>query len=194
MENQTNGCANGHDTTDEIQPELISDDRQQSETFSLDDIATDADDIPITGDSVLDHVEVRKPYQQEWFQVHKSWSLSTRAVIIKIGAKETVYLLHKRLMPCSEALEQDSVPVLVCVCINTKGKIFIWVVRKGKDDGALSKYYMTTREHIKKATTNWIRHFWLGDQGRHAMRVAQFQDKPQRERADSKGAARRGSR
>jgi hypothetical protein len=176
MDNGSFRYSNEHDQS-AIQPDLIAEDPPK-EGFDLNDIATEEDDTEITGENILAHVEVRRPHPQEWFQTHPTWAVSTRAVIDKRGTKETVYLLHKRLMPWSEALEQDSVPVLVRICINVKGKIFIWVIRKSKDDGSLSKHYTTALEHVQRATTNWVRRFWLEDESRHVMRVAQISDKP----------------
>ena len=83
--------------------------------------------------------------------------------------REIYYLLHKRLMPWSESLEQDSVPVLVCVWINLKGRIFLWVIRKSKDDDKLSRHYATALEHVHTATTPWIRRFWLDEDRMHVM-------------------------
>lgn len=152
--------------------------QQPSAAFTLDDLAQEEDDLAITADSVLNHVEVRKPHQQEFFRCHPTWRLSTRAVIDKRGTKEVYYLLHKRLMPWSESLEQDSVPVLVCVCVNLKGRIFLWVIRKSKDDGDPSSLYATALEHVRSATDNWIRRFWLDDEKTHVKRVAQISAKP----------------
>jgi hypothetical protein len=152
--------------------------QKPSATFTLDDLAQEEDDLTITGDNVLNHVEVRRPGGQEWFQCHPTWKLSTRAVIDKRGTREVYYLLHKRLMPWSESLEQDSVPVLVRVCINLKGRIFLWVIRKSKDDGDPSRLYATALEHVQTATTDWIRRFWVEDERMHIKRVAQISDKP----------------
>src|SRR5262245_29200730 len=103
---------NGHDQT-EIESDLDGEEFEQSgPAYTLDDIAQDDDDLSIIGDNVLNHVEVRRARAQEWFQCHPTWRLSTRAVIDKRGTQEVCYLLHKRLMPWSESLEQDSVPVL----------------------------------------------------------------------------------
>jgi hypothetical protein len=176
MEKFTNG-----EDRDGIEPDADGtalDPRQDDETFTLADIATDNDDVIITGDGALNRIEVRKPHPQEWFRVHPTWKLSTRAVIDKRGVKEIYYLLHKRLMPWSETLEQDSVPVVVRVCINLKGRIFLWVIRKSKDEGDPSKLYATALEHVQAATTSWIRRFWVEDERRHVKRVAQIEDKP----------------
>src|SRR5215475_6767321 len=170
---------NGHDC-EGVEPDVddtISE-PPQSNPFSLDDVAQDDDDTIITGENVLNHVEVRRPHKQEWFQCHPQWKLNTRAVIDKRGTKEVVYLLHKRLMPWSESLEQDSVPVLLRVCINLKGKIFLWVIRKSKDDGDPSRLYATALEHVQAATTSWIRRFWLDDERRHVKRIAHIADEP----------------
>ena len=171
---------NGHDR-ENIEPDNpVSEPQIQKSvpTFTLDDLATEEDDLTIIGDDILKHVEVRKPRQQEFFRCHPTWKLSTRAVIDKRGAREVYYLLHKKLMPWSESLEQDSVPVLVVVCINLKGRIFLWVIRKSKDDGDPSKLYATALEHVQAATGDWIRRFWLEDERIHVKRVAQIPDKP----------------
>lgn len=152
--------------------------RQPSAAFTLDDIAQEEDDLAITADSVLNHVEVRTPHPQEWFQCHPTWKLSTRAVRDKRGTREVYYLLHKRLMPWSESLEQDSFAVLVRVCINLKGRIFLWVIRKSKVDGDSSGHYATALEHVQAATTNWIRRFWVENEQHHIKRIAQIPAKP----------------
>jgi hypothetical protein len=171
---------NGHDQVD-IEPDPVSEGELPEKSgpiFTLDDLATEDDDLTIVGDDVLKLVEVRRPHPQEWFQCHPTWKLSTRAVIDKRGTREVCYLLHKRLMPCSESLEQDSVPVLVVVCINLKGKIFLWPIRKSKDDGNPAKLYATALEHVRAATSDWIRHFWLEDNHIHTMRLAKLPDIP----------------
>jgi hypothetical protein len=81
-------------------------------------------------------------------------------------------------MPLSKSLEQDSVPAFVTVCVNIKGKIFIWVVRKSKSDGDPSKHYNTALEHIKAARTKWIRRFWVEDEHHHQKREAELPDQP----------------
>jgi hypothetical protein len=176
MEKFTNG-----EDRDDIVPDADGTvmDQEQDESFTLSDIATDEDDVVITGDNVLSRVEVRKPHQQEWFRVHPTWKLTTRAVIDKRGAQETCYLLHKRLMPWSESLEQDSVPVLVRVCINRKGKIFLWVIRRGRDDDKLSKFYSIALEHVQAAITSWVRRFWVEEDGRHHKRTSKVESQPE---------------
>ena len=162
-----------------MEPELISEEEIGKGGFTLSDLAREEDDADLTtGENPLDQIEVRSPGQQEWYRTHPEWSLSTRAVIDKRGTREVVYLMHKRLMPWSETLEQDSVPVMVRVCVNSKGKLFIWVIRKQKKDGTLAKNYSATLDHIQNSLTKWIRRFWVADQGRHVMRVAQIADEP----------------
>jgi hypothetical protein len=176
MENEKS-FSNGHDK--EIEPDLISEEvKQPTLGYTLDDLATEDDDIEILGDNVLNHIEVRRPHAQEWFRSHPTWKISTRAVIDKRGTKETVYLVHKCLMPYSESLKQDSYPVLVQACTNTKGKIFLWVCRKLKDDGDPSTIYKTALEHIDAARTNWIRRFWIDSEKKHVKRTAQLRTEP----------------
>src|SRR5215510_10326816 len=148
MNENENGYSSGH-AREDIEPDLIPEEgkpKQPALSYTLDDLATEDDDVEITGDNVLNHIEVRRPHQQEWFMAHPTWRISTRAVIDKRGTKETVYLVHKCLMPYSETLKQDSVPVLVQTCINIKGKIFLWVIRKLKDEGDPSMFYKTALE------------------------------------------------
>ena len=97
---------NGHDQED-IEPDSVpvgKDLRQSSPTYTIDDLAQEDDDLTITGDGVLNHVEVRAAASPRVVQVHPSWKLSTRAMIDKRGTREVYYLLHKRLMPWSESL------------------------------------------------------------------------------------------
>jgi len=177
METSKVQFTNGQDRSD-IEPDPIESEVLQTPpgTFNLDDLAQDEDDIQIVGDNILNHVEVRKPGQQEWFMAHPSWGLNTRAVITKSGTKEVVHLIHKCLMPPVETLEQDSVPVLVIPCINLKGKIFIWVIRKSRSDD--SKMYVSACEHVAESRTHWIRRFWNEGARMHEKRVAKISDKP----------------
>jgi len=146
--------------------------------FTMDDLATEDDDIPITGENPLKYTEVRKPGKQEWWMSHSLWQLSQRVVIEKSGFKEIVHLIHKNLLPPSKSLEQDSVPALLSVCINLKGRLFIWVIKKSKKDGDPSKYYSEALQSIQAARTKWVRHFWLDDEGRHERRIADLPDVP----------------
>ena len=141
--------------------------------FTMDDLATEDDDIPITGENPLKYTEVRKPGKQEWWMSHSLWQLSQRVVIEKSGFKEIVHLIHKNLLPPSKSLEQDSVPALLSVCINLKGRLFIWVIKKSKKDGDPSKYYSEALQSIQAARTKWVRHFWLDDENRHERRIAE---------------------
>ena len=157
-----NGIANSRDSQgfDWGSGEQQSPITESSANFSLDDIYQENDDLDITGDNVLTHIEVRKPQAQEWFMAHTTWYLKdTRAVILKSGTKTTVHLIHKKLTPLSESLEQDSKSVFIQVCINRKGKLFIWVISKSKDGEDLSKHTKIATEHIRIARTKWIRHF-----------------------------------
>ena len=131
--------SNGHGKED-IEPDPISEQKPVQEYFDFSEIATEEDDTTITADNVLAHIEVRKPGQQEFFQVHPDWQFSTRVIIDKRSGREVVHLLHKSLMPWSESLEQDSVPVLILACINLKGRIFLWVIRKSKDGSDPSNF------------------------------------------------------
>jgi hypothetical protein len=147
--------------------------------FTLDDLATEDDDFTIAGENPLKHTEVRKPGRQEWFMSHPSWQLSQRVVIVRgSGFKDVVHLIHKNLLPPSKSLEQDSVPALLSVCINLKGRLFIWVVKKSKKDGDPSKYYSAALQSIQAGRTKWVRHFWLDDEGRHERRIAELPDVP----------------
>jgi hypothetical protein len=147
-------------------------------TFTMDDLATEDDDFAIAGEKPLKYTEVRKPGRQEWWMSHPSWQLSQRVVITKSGFKDLVYLVHKNLLPPSKSLEQDSVPALLSVCINLKGRMFIWVIKKSKKDGDPSKYYSSALQSIQAARTKWVRHFWLDDEGRHERRIAELPDVP----------------
>jgi hypothetical protein len=180
MNENQNKFANGHDRGD-IEPDLISEEKPQQPVqayFNLEEIATEEDDLSIAGENVLNHIEVRKPHQQEFFRVHPTWQLSTRAIIDKRGGRDVVHLLHKSLMPWSVTLEEDSVPILIVVCINLKGQIFLWVVRKGKDGSDPSSLYSTALQHIEAARSHWIRRLWVGESRMHVKRVADLPNKP----------------
>jgi hypothetical protein len=144
----------------------------------MDDLDLSEDDIPITGEDPLKHTECRKPGRQEWFRAHTKWQLSQRVVITKSGFKDVVHLIHKNLLPPSKSLEQDSVPALLSVCINLRGKIFIWCIKKSKKDGDPSKYYSAAQQSILAAREKWVRHFWLDDENRHERRIAELPDVP----------------
>ena len=146
--------------------------------FTMDDLATEDDDVPINGENPLKYTEVRKPGNQEWWRSRPSWQLSQRVVIVKSGFKDVVHLIHKNLLPPSKSLEQDSVPALLSVCINLKGRLFIWVIKKSKKDGDPSKYYRDAQQSIREGRTKWVRHFWLDDEGRHERRIADLPDVP----------------
>jgi hypothetical protein len=175
MENEK---ANGHDV-EGIEPDSVEEKgSNQTPAYSLEDLASEEDDLSITGDNVLSHVIVRRPHKQEWFQCHPTWRLSTRAVIDSRNGADVVYLLNKKLMPWSKSLEQDSVPVLVRPCVNNRGRIFLWVIKKSKDDGDPSGIYKKALDHIEEATRNWIRRFWVDEERTHHRRIAQISDKP----------------
>ena len=169
--------SNGHGKED-IEPDPISEQKPVQEYFDFSEIATEEDDTTITGDNVLAHIEVRKPGQQEFFQVHPTWQFSTRVIIDKRSGREVVHLLHKSLMPWSESLEQDSVPVLILACINLKGRIFLWVIRKSKDGSDPSNFYSTALQHADAARKGWIRRLWVADSRVHVKRVAELKDVP----------------
>ena len=151
---------------------------EEKPVFTLDDLATESDDVPINGENPLRYTEVRKPGNQEFWMSHPKWQLSQRVVIVKSGFKDVVYLIHKDLLPPSKSLEQDSVLARLTVCINLKGRLFIWVIKKSKKDGDPSKYYRDANESIRQGRTKWVRHFWLADEARHDRRIAELADVP----------------
>jgi len=177
MNSENNKFSNGHDKY-EIESDPVSDQKPVQSYFDFSEIAAEEDDIAVTGDNVLARVEVRKPGQQEFFRVHPAWQFSTRVIIDRRNGREVVHLLHRSLMPWSETLEQDSVPVLILPCINLKGRIFLWVVRKGKDGADPSSFYSTALDHAAAARSCWIRRLWIAETRSHVKRVADLKDKP----------------
>jgi hypothetical protein len=166
-----------------LEPELITEEETRSSVCTLDDLAREEDDADlVVGDNPLKQIEVRKPRQQEFFQTHPKWVLDTRAVIAKHGARDVVYLLHKKLMPWSETLLEDSKPVSVRVCMSYQGKLpgklFVWVFKRLLRDGVPARTYQDTMDHVRESRTHWVRHFWLESEGRFQMRIGQMKELP----------------
>lgn len=177
-ENENKGFTNGHDK-EETESDSVSEQKPIQSYFDFAEIAVEEDETTITGDNVLNHIEVRKPGQQEFFRVHPTWQFSTRVIIDRRSGREVVHLLHRSLMPWSESLEQDSVPVLILPCINLKGRIFLWVIRKSRDGGDPSNFYSTALQHAEAARKSWIRRLWVADSRTHVKRVAaDLKDRP----------------
>lgn len=169
--------SNGHDK-EEIEPDPVSQQKPVQAYFDFNEIAAEEDDLHIIGDNVLSHVEVRKPGQQEFFMVHPAWQFSTRVIIDRRSGREVVHLLSRSLMPWSKSLEEDSVPVLILPCINRKGRVFLWVIRKTKDGSDPSNFYSTALQHAEVARSQWVRRIWVAESRTHTKRVADLPDKP----------------
>jgi hypothetical protein len=105
---------------------------------------------------VINTIPVRKPSKDEWFRrrAGEDWMLTTAALEVEKGVERTTYLLARDLWAEYSA---EITPVVLYVCVNRQGDLFVWRVKLPGPDGRTNTWTDSALQIAKGAETMWSR-------------------------------------
>jgi hypothetical protein len=108
----------------------------------------------IGAEKLLVNVPVRKPNRQEFFRTHEGADYQLRACILELKEEGETYLLSTDL---AMALPGETRLVILRLCANRQGAIFLWPVPEPSIDGRVLAWHTTARNAAVMAEKDWIR-------------------------------------
>lgn len=108
----------------------------------------------IGAEKMLVNVPVRKPNRQEFVRTHEGTDHRLRASILELKEEREIYLMTPEL---AMALPGETRLVMLRLCANRQGAIFLWPVPEPNIDGRTLAWHTTSRNAAGMAEKDWIR-------------------------------------